>query len=313
MLRVFVSPWLVSVARSVPQGVRCISDMSATVNVNGRITSDGEATISVFDHGFLYGEGIYETMRTYHRRAFLYDRHMRRLRRSAKMIELPLPFTDAQLAAQIRDTQAIAKIDGEVYIRVLVTRGIGDLTYDVKATPNPSIVIIVKPQVDPPPEVYDKGVRVVIVDVVRNHPDSVNPMIKSNNLMNSALAMQEALRTDAFEGVMRNYRGELTECTTSNLFIVKNGVALTPPLEAGLLPGITREFLFDVGKEIGVDVREQVMRDDDLFGADEAFLTSTTREAVPIVTVNDRTIGSGKPGPVTWKLLEGFRKAAEAS
>jgi branched-chain amino acid aminotransferase len=287
--------------------------MTATVNVNGRITNDRDAVISVFDHGFLYGEGIYETMRTYHRRAFLYDRHMRRLRRSAKMIELPLPFTDAELAAQIRDTQAIAQIDGEVYIRVLVTRGVGDLTYDVKATPNTSVVIIVKPHVDPPPEVYDAGVRVVIVDVVRNHPDSVNPMIKSNNLMNSALAMQEALRTDAFEGVMRNYRGELTECTTSNLFIVKNGVALTPPLEAGLLPGITREFLFDVGKDVGVDVREQVMRDDDLFGADEAFLTSTTREAVPIVTVNDRTIGSGKPGPVTWKLLEGFRRAADAS
>ncbi len=287
--------------------------MPATVNVNGHITGDRDATISVFDHGFLYGEGIYETMRTYHRRAFLYDRHMRRLRRSAKMIDLPLPFTDGQLAAQIRDTQAIAQIDGEVYIRVLVTRGIGDLTYDLKATPNPSIVIIVKPQVDPPPEAYDEGVRIVIVDVVRNHPDSVNPMIKSNNLMNSALAMQEALRTGAFEGVMRNYRGELTECTTSNLFIVKNGVALTPPLEAGLLPGITREFLFDVGKDVGVDVREQVMRDDDLFGADEAFLTSTTREAVPIVTVNDRTIGSGKPGPVTWKLLEGFRRAADAS
>ncbi len=287
--------------------------MSATVNVNGRITGDREATISVFDHGFLYGEGIYETMRTYHRRAFLYDRHMRRLRRSARMIELPLPFTDDQLAAQIRDTQAMAKIDGEVYIRVLVTRGIGDLSYDLKATPNPSIVIIVKPQEDPPPEAYDKGVRVVIVDVVRNHPDSVNPMIKSNNLMNSALAMQEALRTGAFEGVMRNYRGELTECTTANLFIVKGGAALTPPLEAGLLPGITREFLFDVGNDVGIDVREAVLRDDDLFGADEAFLTSTTREAVPIVTVNDRTIGKGTPGPVTKKLLEGFRRAAEAS
>lgn len=167
----------------------------------------------------------------------------------------------------------MAKIDGEVYIRVLVTRGIGDLTYDLKATPDPSIVIIVKPHIDPPPEVYTNGVRVVIVDVVRNHPESVNPMIKSNSLMNSALAMQEALRTGAFEGVMRNYRGELTECTTSNLFIVKNGVALTPPLESGLLPGITREFLFDVGKTIDVDVREQVLRDDDLFGADEAFLT----------------------------------------
>ncbi len=287
--------------------------MSATVNVNGRITGDRDAVISVLDHGFLYGEGIYETMRTYHRRAFLYDRHMRRLRRSAKMINLPLPFTDDQLAAQIRDTQAIATIDGEAYIRVLVTRGIGDLTYDLKATPDPSIVIIVKPQVDPPPDVYEKGVRVTIVDIVRNHPGSVNPMIKSNNLMNSALAMQEALRSDAFEGVMRNYRGELTECTTSNLFIVKHGVALTPPLDAGLLPGITREFLFDIGKQIGVDVREQILRDDDLFGADEAFLTSTTREAVPIVTVNDRTIGTGKPGPVTWKLLKAFRTLADAS
>jgi branched-chain amino acid aminotransferase len=229
------------------------------------------------------------------------------------MINLPLPFTDDQLAGQIQDTQAIAKIDGEAYIRVLVTRGIGDLTYDLKATPEPSIVIIIKPQIDPPSEVYDKGVRVAIVDVVRNHPGSVNPMIKSNNLMNSALAMQEALRTDAFEGVMRNFRGELTECTTANLFIVKNGIALTPPLDAGLLPGITREFLFDVGKEIGVEVREQILRDDDLFGADEAFLTSTTREAVPIVTVNDRTIGTGAPGPVTWKLLNAFRARAEAS
>jgi len=137
-------------------------------------------------------------------------------------------------------------------------------------------------------------------------------MIKSNNLMNSALAAQEAIKLNAFEGVMRNYRGELTECTTANLFMVKNRVALTPPLEAGLLPGITREFLFDIGKDVGVEVREQTMRDDDLFGADEAFLTSTTRELVPITTVNDRTIGRGVPGPITLKLLEAFRRRAEA-
>jgi len=287
--------------------------MTATVNVNGRITSDREAAISVFDHGFLYGEGIYETMRTYHRRPFLFERHMRRLRQSARMIDLPLPFSDEELRTQIEQTQSSAGIDGEIYIRLLVTRGVGELTYDLTATPNPSIVIIVKPQVDPAPDVYERGVRVVIVDVVRNHPESVNPMIKSNNLMNSALAMQEALRSNAFEGVMRNYRGELTECTTANLFIVKRGIALTPPLASGLLPGITREFLFDVGKEVGVDVREHVLRDEDLFGADEAFLTSTTREAVPIVTVNDRRIGTGVPGPVTWKLLEGFRRFAERS
>jgi branched-chain amino acid aminotransferase len=287
--------------------------MSATVNVNGRITPECEAVISVFDHGFLYGEGIYETMRTYHGRPFLFDRHMRRLRRSASMIDLGLPLSDEQLAEQMRATQAAAKLDGEAYIRVLVTRGVGALTYDLKATPNPSIVIIVKPQIDPPPEAYDNGVRVVIVDIVRNHPATVNPMIKSNNLMNSALAMQQALRSNAFEGVMRNYKGELTECTTANLFIVKNNVALTPPLEAGLLPGITREFLFDIGQDVGIEVAETVLGDDDLFRADEAFLTSTTRELVPIVTVNDRTIGNGRPGPVTWKLLNAFRRAADAS
>src|SRR5262245_37998262 len=287
--------------------------MSATVNVNGRITSECEAMISVFDHGFLYGEGIYETMRTYRGRPFLFDRHMRRLRRSASMIELTLPFTDGELAEHIRNTQTAANLDGEAYIRVLVTRGVGELTYDLKATPHPSIVIIVKPQVDPSAETYEKGVRVVIVDIVRNHPASVNPMIKSNNLMNSALAMQQALRSNAFEGVMRNYRGELTECTTANLFIVKNNAAITPPLEAGLLPGITREFLFDIGNEIGVDVEEHTLRDDDLFGADEAFLTSTTRELVPIVTVNDRAIVGLKSGPSTCRLLNSFRRAAEVT
>jgi branched-chain amino acid aminotransferase len=285
--------------------------MSATVSVNGRISSEREAVISVFDHGFLYGEGIYETMRTYQGRPFLYDRHMRRLHNSARMIVLELPFTDEALAGQIQDTMGAANLHGgEAYIRVLVTRGIGELTYDPAATPRPSVIIIVKPQVDPPADAYESGVRVVIVDVVRNHPDTVNPMIKSNNLLNSALAAQEAFRRGGFEGIMRNYRGELSECTTSNLFIVKDGAALTPPLTAGLLPGITREFLFEVGKDVGVAVREEVLRDDDLFGADEAFLTSTTREAVPIVKVDDRTIGSGRPGPVTKKLLEGFRKRA---
>ena len=287
--------------------------MAATVNVNGRISNEREAVISVFDHGFLYGEGIYETLRTYNGRPFLYDRHMRRLRSSASMIALDIPFTDEEFASQIRETTAATSLDGaEAYIRVLVTRGVGELTYDIKATPTPSVVIIVKPLVEPSAETYERGVRVALVDIVRNHPASVNPMIKSNNLLNQALAGQEAIRRGAFEGVMRNYRGELTECTTANLFVVKDGVALTPPLESGLLPGITREFLFEVGRDVGVPVREQVLRDGDLFGADEAFLTSTTREAVPIVEVDDRTIGTGTPGPVTWKLLNGFRDRARA-
>ena len=285
--------------------------MSATVNVNGRITPDHDAVISVFDHGFLYGEGIYETMRTYNQRPFLFDRHMRRLRNSAWMIALDLHFTDSELAAQIRDTRAAAELKGaEAYIRVLVTRGVGELTYDPNATPTHSVVIIVKPQVDPPPEAYEQGVSVVIVDVVRNHPDSVNPQIKSNNLLNCALAAQQAIRRGGFEGIMRNYRGELSECTTANLFVVRDGIAMTPPIDSGLLPGITREFLFEVGKEEGIAVREEVLRDEDLFMADEAFLTSTTREVVPIVKVDERTIGSGRPGPITHRLLAGFRRRA---
>jgi branched-chain amino acid aminotransferase len=288
--------------------------MSATVNVNGRITSEHEAVISVFDHGFLYGEGIYETMRTYNQRPFLFDRHMRRMRNSAWMIALEMHFSDAELAAQIRDTRAAADMKGaEAYIRVLVTRGIGELTYDPRATPTPSVVIIVKPQVDPPPEAYEQGVHAVIVDVVRNHPESVNPQIKSNNLLNCALAAQQAIRRGGYEGIMRNYRGELSECTTANLFIVRDGIAMTPPIEAGLLPGITREFLFEVGKEEEIAVREEVLRDEDLFTADEAFLTSTTRELVPIVKVDERSIGSGRPGPITHRLLAGFRRRAWSS
>jgi len=285
--------------------------MAATVNVNGRISAEEDAVIPVFDHGFLYGEGIYETLRTYNGRLFLYERHTRRLRNSARLIDLAPPFTDEELAARIQETIALSKLDGaEAYVRVLVTRGVGDLTYDLKATGKPSWVIIVKPLSTPPAELYQRGVDVVLVDVVRNHPQSVNPMIKSNNLMNSALASQQALKRGAFEAVMRNYRGELTECATANLFIVKGCSALTPPLECGLLPGITREFIFEVGRAAGIDVREQVLRDDDLFGADEAFLTSTTREIVPIVAVDERRIADGAPGAITLKLLQTFRDRA---
>ena len=285
--------------------------MAATVNVNGRISGERDATISIFDHGFLYGEGVYETLRTYNGQPFLYDRHMRRLRRSADMIVLDVPFTDERLAEQINETVAAANLgSSEAYIRVLLTRGIGELTYDPKATPNPSVVIIIKPHVDPPAEAFEKGVKVCLSPFLRNHPGSVNPMIKSNNLLNNALAMQEAMRRGGTESIMRNYRGELTECTQSNFFIVKNGVALTPPLDAGLLPGITREFVFEIGRDIGVNVREQVLRDDDLFSADECFLTSTTKELVPIVQVDDRKIGAGTPGAVTRKLIDRFRTVA---
>jgi branched-chain amino acid aminotransferase len=290
--------------------------MAAIVNVNGRVFDQEHAVISVFDHGFLYGEGIYETLRTYNGLPFLFDRHMRRLRNSANMLALEVPLSDAEVDRRFRETMQSAGLgdgpDREAYIRILVTRGIGELTYDPAACPTPSVVVIVKPNVSPSREVFERGVMVSLVAVVRNHPSSVSPLIKSNNLLNNALAMQQAFRRGGYEGIMRNYRGELAECTQSNLFIVKNGAALTPPLDAGLLPGITREFLFELGAENHISVREQVLRDADLFGADEAFLTSTTREIVPIVHVDDRTVGTGVPGPVTRALLDAYRKKANA-
>jgi branched-chain amino acid aminotransferase len=286
--------------------------MRTMVNVNGVITDDQKAAVSVFDHGFLYGEGIYETMRTYNRQPFLFDRHMRRLRTSAHMLELPVPFSNGDIAQRCTETMSAAGTGSdEAYIRILITRGVGDLSYDPAACPAPTIVVIVKHYASLPATVYDHGVNAVIAPIVRNHPGSVNPLIKSNNLLNNALAMQYAVKQGAFEAIMRNYRGELAECTTANLFIVKNGEALTPPLDAGLLAGITREFTLEIAAQAGVTAREQPLRDDDLFGADEAFLTGTTREIVPIVTVDNRAIGSGRPGPVSRALLQEFRKQTE--
>jgi branched-chain amino acid aminotransferase len=282
------------------------------VYVNGNITRAEDASIPVYDHGFLYGEGVYETLRTYNRVPFLYDRHMRRLRASAGYLQLDVPFSDEGLSTWIADTMAAAGTMREAYIRVLLTRGVGELTYDLGSTPVPSLVIIVKPLDEPPARVFSEGIRIALVPILRNHPGSVNPIIKSNNLLNNALAMQEANRRGAEEGLMCNYRGELSECSQANFFIVRNGVALTPRTDAGLLEGLTRSFLFEVGQEVGVEVRNEILFPTDLESADEAFITSTTRELSPVTRIDDRIIGTGKPGPVTLRLLEGYRQRAHA-
>lgn len=291
--------------------------MSVVVNVNGAVSDGASASISIFDHGFLYGEGVYETLRTYNGELFLFDRHMKRLRASAEMLMLDVPYTDEECRARCIETMQAAGLghrpDGsyaEAYVRILHTRGIGDLTYDPAATPTPSVVIIVKPLPVPAEAQFRNGVKVCMVDIIRNHPRAVNPLIKSNNLLNNALCMQQAMRKGGVEGVFRNYRGELSECSQSNLFIVKDGVVRTPPLEAGLLAGITRGFVFELGSAVGVAVEDRVLRDEDLFAADEAFFTSTTKELMPIVEVDDRTIGTGRPGPITQQLLAEYRRRA---
>jgi branched-chain amino acid aminotransferase len=280
------------------------------VYVNGAIAPADKAVIPVYDHGFLYGEGVYETLRTYNRVPFLYDRHMRRLRESARHLHLDVPFDDGQMYKDIEKTVAAAGELREAYIRVLLTRGVGELTYDVTATPIPSVIIIVKP-IDEAPDRVSQGIRISLVPILRNHPGSVNPIIKSNNLLNNALAMQEAYRRGAEEGLMCNYRGELSECSQSNFFIVRQGIALTPKSEAGLLEGVTRAFMFDVGREAGIDVREETLYPRDLDSLDEAFITSTTRELSPVVQIDERIIGAGRPGPITLKLLDGYRRRAQ--
>jgi branched-chain amino acid aminotransferase len=280
------------------------------VYVNGAIRPAAQAVVPVYDHGFLFGEGVYETLRTYRRVPFLYDRHVRRLRASAGYIHLDVPYSDDELRGWIDQTVQAAGDLGEAYIRILHTRGVGELTYDLTATPTPSLVIIVKPLEEPPARVFEQGIKISLVSVLRNHPGSVNPIIKSNNLLNNALAMQEANRTGAEEALMCNYRGELSECSQSNFFLVRGGVALTPTSHAGLLEGVTRAFLFDVGRDLGIEVRDETLSPADLETADEVFITSTTRELSPVTRIDERVIGTGRPGPVTMKLLEGYRRRA---
>jgi branched-chain amino acid aminotransferase len=289
--------------------------MNACVYVNGRLSDGDTASVPVFDHGFLYGEGVYETLRTYHREPFLFDRHMRRLHRSAGMMSLPLPCADDDLLARVRETMAHFRPqpDGEErYIRILITRGVGELSYKLDACASPTLVIIVKALEPPPERTFTDGITVALVGVRRNHPQALNPMIKSNNLMNLALAAQEAYQRGADEALMQNQVGDLVECSMSNFFLVRSGRVLTPPLSAGLLPGITREFVLELAAELSIPAAETRLTPADLETADEAFLTGTTREVTPIVKVDDRPIGRGTPGPITRRLLELFRQKVAA-
>ncbi len=289
-----------------------MSSLHAVVYVNGTITRAEEAVVPVFDHGFLYGEGVYETLRTYGRQPFLFGPHMDRLRRSAGLLGLDVPYTDETMATHIRETVEgcailIGPID-EAYIRILLTRGVGALTYNPAACPTPTLVIIVKPFPAPPEWMFSKGIMVSLVSVRRNHPSALNPAIKSNNLLNNALAMQEALRHGAEEALMQNQDNVVVECSQSNFFIVNQGRLKTTPVEAGLLPGITRQWVIDLARALGIGVDEANVTPADVLTADEAFITGTTREVTPVVAVDDHAIGDGSPGPISRRLLAEFRR-----
>jgi branched-chain amino acid aminotransferase len=277
------------------------------VYIDGQFFDEADAKISVFDHGLLYGDGVFEGIRMYHNRVFKLNEHIERLYWSAKALLLHIPMSPAEMAAACVETcRANGLRDG--YIRLVVTRGRGTLGLDPRRCPKASVVIIASTIQLYPEEFYNKGLTVVTVPTTRNLVNAVNPAIKSLNYLNNILARIEANNAGVEEAIMLNNDGMVAECTGDNVFIVHKGRLLTPPLSAGALYGITRATVLDSARELGIPGGEANLTRYDLFIADEMFLTGTAAEMIPVVKVDGRVIGDGKPGVVTAKLMEAFRE-----
>jgi len=281
--------------------------MAMKVYISGKLYDKEDAKISVYDHGLLYGDGVFEGIRSYGGRVFRLDRHLDRLWNSAKAIWLQIPITKEQMGAAIYDTLELNGIkDG--YIRVVVTRGVGTLGLDPNRCSNPEVIVITDFISLYPEELYQKGLEIITVNTQRNHPAALSPRIKSLNYLNNILAKIEGLQAGCIEALMLNHKGEVAECTGDNLFVVRGGRLLTPPNDAGILEGITREAVIELAGQSGIDVREVPLTKHDVYIADECFLTGTAAEVVPVVKVDSRPIGDGTPGPITRDLMERFRR-----
>ena len=281
--------------------------MSLKVNINGTLYAKEDARISVYDHGLLYGDGVFEGMRSYGGKVFRLEQHLQRLWESAKAIWLEIPVTQEALAAAVTETLSANDIqDG--YIRLVVTRGAGTLGLDPNRTSDPQVIIITDHITLYPDEYYQNGLKIVTVTTRRNHPDALSPRIKSLNYLNNILAKIEGLQAGCVEALMLNHRDEVAECTGDNIFLVKSGCLITPATDAGILEGITRQAVIDLAQEAGMEVREPTIQLDDVYQADECFLTGSAAEVVPVVQVDDCQIGTGIPGPVTCDLMKRFRE-----
>src|SRR6476646_5836831 len=280
--------------------------MPMKIYIDGSYFGENEAKISVFDHGLLYGDGIFEGIRAYNGRIFKLKEHIDRLFYSAKAILLTIPVSHAELTKAVVETCRQNQLhDG--YIRLVVTRGIGTLGLNPNRCKNPSVIIIADKIQLYPPELYHKGMEIITVPTVRNLHSALNPAIKSLNYLNNILAKIEANNSGCEEAIMLNAEGYVSECTGDNLFIVKNGHLQTPPLSAGALYGITRKVVMEMAGESGMEVTEPNLTRHDLFNADECFLTGTGAELVSVVKIDGRVIGTGKPGRVTEKLIAQYR------
>ena len=272
------------------------------INVNGTIGAPGEGHISVLDRGFLYGDSVYEVTRTYNKTPLFMEDHLTRLTLSAERIYMPLQMGLDEITVEAMKTLEASGLS-EAYIRIIITRGEGEISLDPNSQTKQNFVIICKEQKAYPDEWYEKGVRLAMSLVVRNAPDAMDPNIKSGNYLNNVLAFKAASEAGAHEAVMLNDKGEVTECTTSNIWIVKNGEIWTPPIKAGLLEGITRSKLLDLGKKHKLPMKEKLFYPKDILEADECFITSSTREVLPVTQVDDTHLSQGSIGPVTKKLL----------
>jgi branched-chain amino acid aminotransferase len=277
------------------------------VYINGKVVDKEQATVSVYDHGFLYGDGVFEGIRVYGGKVFLLAEHIDRLYDSARAIRLEIPIGKTELTAAVNNTVAANGLsDG--YVRLVVSRGAGTLGLDPRKTANPQIIIIADTIALYPPETYQQGLKLVTASTIRNHPQALSARIKSLNYLNNILAKIEGIDGGCVEALMLNHKGEVAECTGDNIFIVTRGTLRTPPVDAGILEGITRNAVIRLAREAKVPVSETTLLRHDVYVADECFLTGTAAEVVPVTSLDGRAIGSGKPGPITCDLLERFRK-----
>lgn len=282
-------------------------DFAPLININGEILPAEQAKISVFDRGFLYGDSVYEVTRTYNNIPFLLEEHLERLWFSAQQISLNIPLSKKELTLEIKKTLKEVKFQN-CYIRIIVTRGEGEIGLDPNLATKGNFILIVKEQKENPSWWYKKGVELIISNTLRNPVNSLDPNIKSGNYLNNLLAMIEAKKLGAFDAVMLNKEGYVTEGTTNNIWLVKGQNVFTPPLEVGILKGLTRTSLINICKQDQIPCFEESFLPEKLLDADEVFITSSTKEIVPVTKINGHKIADGEPGVISKKLLNSYRR-----
>lgn len=280
---------------------------SQKIYLNGQLVSKEHAVVSVYDHGLLYGDGVFEGIRVYSSKVFRNQDHIDRLYESARAIRLEIPITPEEMSEAIAETVAANGIvDG--YVRLVVTRGAGSLGLDIRRTSNPQVIIIADTISLYPEELYENGLKIITASTIRNHPCALSPRIKSLNYLNNILAKIEGTDAGTLEALMLNHKGEVAECTGDNIFIVKHGVLKTPPTDAGILEGITRNVVMELAVEAGIEVEERTLLRHDIYVADECFLTGSAAEVIPVVDLDGRVIGDGSPGVITRQLRSRFQE-----